>query len=121
MTMKAKLHPCWTTELGAQGFPYSDRYNVTLDGELLVKRSRDPECDAARVLVAKGITGKLTMLDGNTGKPRTIVNIEKAAKVCVKEGPLRFAPHESRPERPSAGETDLVARSPQGRQERDVA
>jgi hypothetical protein len=83
MTMKAKLHPCWTPELGAQGFPYSDRYNVTLDGELLVKRSRDPECDAARVLVAKGITGKLTMLDGNTGKPRTIVNIEKAAQWCV--------------------------------------
>ncbi len=35
-------------------------------GKLLVERSRDPECDAARTLLAKGITGKLTMLDGKT-------------------------------------------------------
>jgi hypothetical protein len=36
-------------------------------------------------LLAKGYTGKLTMCDGKTGKPRTIVNIEKAAKVRVTE------------------------------------
>jgi hypothetical protein len=104
--MNAEIHPCWTPELGAQGFPYSDRYNVVVAGKLLVKRSRDPECDAARALLAKGLKGKVTIFDGNTGRPRTIINIEKAAKVCVKEGPLRFAPYESRPERPSAGEAD---------------
>jgi hypothetical protein len=27
------------------------------------------------------------MLDGKTGKPRTIIDIEKAAKLSVKEGP----------------------------------
>jgi hypothetical protein len=36
--------------------------------ELLVSRSRNPECDAARAFLAKGIMGKLTTLDGKTGK-----------------------------------------------------
>ena len=52
---------------------------------LLVEHSRDPECDAARALVAKGITGELTLLDGKTGIPRTIINIEKAAKLRTAE------------------------------------
>jgi hypothetical protein len=56
---------------------------VIFPGKLLVERSRDPECDAARALVAKGITGKLTMLDGETGKPRTIIDIEKAARLTA--------------------------------------
>ena len=30
------------------------------------------------------------MLDANTGKPRTIIDMEKAAKLTVREGPLRF-------------------------------
>ena len=30
------------------------------------------------------------VIDANTGMHRTTVNIEKAAKLCVKEGPLRF-------------------------------
>ena len=54
-------------------------------GELLIERSRDPEHDAARALLAKGISGKLTLLDGKTGSPRTIINIEKAAKVTVED------------------------------------
>jgi hypothetical protein len=70
--LKARLHPIWVPRVGY-------RYSVIFRGKLLVERSRDPECDAARALVAKGITGKLTMLDGKTGKPRTIINIEKAA------------------------------------------
>jgi hypothetical protein len=61
------------------------RYSVIFRGNLLVKRSRDPECDAARALLAHGITGKLTMLDGKTGKPRYIIDIEKAAKLTIRE------------------------------------
>jgi hypothetical protein len=60
-------------------------YDVEFDGELIVKNSKDAECDAARALLAKGITGKITVVDAKTGKPRTIVNIEKAAKVTVSE------------------------------------
>ena len=79
--MKARLHPHWMG--GRTGYVYS----VICEGQLLVERSRDPECDAARALVAKGITGELTLLDGKTGIPRTIINIERAAKLTVEEGP----------------------------------
>jgi hypothetical protein len=48
------------------------------------------------------------MLDGKTGIPRTIIDIEKAAGLCVKEGPLRFAPYESRPDRAYSLETDAA-------------
>jgi hypothetical protein len=58
-----------------------------------------------RALLAKGITGKLTLLDGKTGKPRIVIDIEQLAQLCVKEGPLRFAPYESRPDRSPAAET----------------
>jgi hypothetical protein len=89
--LTARLHPKWVG--GRDGY----RYSVICRGELIVDRSRDPECDAARALLARGITGKLTLLDGKTGKPRIIVDIEKCAGLTVKEGPLRFAPYEGRP------------------------
>ena len=79
MTLKARLHPHWVG--GRDGY----RYSVLYDRKLLVDRSRDPECDAARALLAKGITGTLTMLDGKTGRPRTIIDIEKAAGLTVEE------------------------------------
>lgn len=79
--MKARLHPKWVG--GKTGY----RYSVVLGGKLLVENSRDPECDAARALLAEGITGKLTLCDGKTGKPRTIIDIEKAAGLTVEEGP----------------------------------
>jgi hypothetical protein len=55
-------------------------YDVEYDGDLIVTDSRDPEHDLARALLARGIKGRVTMLDGKTGSPRTIINIEKAAK-----------------------------------------
>jgi len=75
--LKARLHPHWT------GSGY--RYSVLFQGELLLERSRDPECDAARALEARGITGKLTLCDGKTGIPRTIIDIERAAKLRTVE------------------------------------
>jgi hypothetical protein len=76
--LTARLHPL-KTKKGAEV------YSVIFHGEVLVERSRDPECDAARSLLAKGIIGCLTMLDGKTGKPRTIIDIEKAAKLRTVE------------------------------------
>jgi hypothetical protein len=64
-----------------------DRYSVLFDGKLIVERSHNPECDAARALLALGHTGKLTMLNGKTGRPRTFIDIEKAAKLTVEERP----------------------------------
>ena len=77
--MKARLHPHWVG--GKAGYLYS----VIYDGELIVNRLRDPECEAARALVAKGLTGKLTLLDGKTGIPRIVINIDKAAKLRTAE------------------------------------
>jgi hypothetical protein len=57
----------------------------TLDGELVLERSRDPECDLARVLLGRGITGMVDVHDGNTGKVRTQVNVEKLATCTVRE------------------------------------
>ena len=47
MMIRARLHPIWVG--GRDGY----RYSVVLDGQLLVERSRDPECDAARALLPK--------------------------------------------------------------------
>ena len=80
----ARLHPHWAG--GRAGYVYS----VIYDGKLLVERSRDPECDAARALLDMGITGTLTLCDGKTGKPRIVIDIEKAAKLTVREDGLRF-------------------------------
>jgi hypothetical protein len=72
---------------------------VEFDGEVIVKASKDAECDAARILLAKGITGALTILDAKTGMARTIINIAKAAKVVVSEtrsrgqGFVRWSPN----------------------------
>jgi hypothetical protein len=60
-------------------------YDVEFDGQIVVTNSKDAECDLARVLLARGIKGMVTVFDAITGKPRTIVNIEKAAKLTVLE------------------------------------
>jgi hypothetical protein len=98
MTLKARLHP-----VGKHG-----SYNVLFEGKLLVERSRESELDACRAMFAQGVTGKLTILDGKTGRPRSIVDIEKAAKLTVKEGPLRFVKtQETMPDQPHSPETDM--------------
>jgi hypothetical protein len=77
----AYLHP----PAHREGVPYTGRYDVTLDGEIIVKGSRDPEHDLARALLARGITGHVKMIDADTGRHRTTVNIEKAANLTVEE------------------------------------
>jgi hypothetical protein len=69
------------------GTPRDDYYlyDVTFDGEVIVTSSRVPECDAARVLLARGVTGSLAIVGADTGKHRTTLNIEAAAKLTVAE------------------------------------
>jgi hypothetical protein len=76
---QARIHPHWVG--GRSGYAWS----VIYDGELLVSRSTTPEFDAARALMAKGITGKLTLLDGKTGRPRLTLDIEKCARLTIRE------------------------------------
>jgi hypothetical protein len=89
MSLTAQLFPIWRPEQGL----YTDKYNVFFCDELIVERSRDPETDLARALHDRGHAGKVTLLDGETGRPRTIIDIEKAAKLRTEEGPHgpRFA------------------------------
>jgi hypothetical protein len=103
-TLVARLHP----PVRKEGVRYSGLYCVEFDGERIVVGSRDPECDVARTLLARGITGKFTMVDANTGRARTVIDIERAAMLTVREGPLRFASHESRPERAPAAEDEVI-------------
>ena len=106
LSSQARLHPIWTG--GRDGYHYS----VIFQGECIVSRSRDPETDTARALLAKGVIGKLTFLDGKTGKPRTVINIEKAAKLVTTEenrSGLRFRkPSRATDNSPSSPETGVV-------------
>jgi hypothetical protein len=77
--MLVELFPVWAG--GKAGY----LGNVTLDGDLIVERSRDPECDLARVLRSRGITGNVTVFDGNTGRPRTQINVEKLAQLRTRD------------------------------------
>ena len=78
-------------------------YSVIFEGNLIVDRSRDPECDAARALVAMGLTGKLTILDGKTGGPRAIIDIETAAKLATRGRMRQPTPILRRPESGDGG------------------
>src|ERR1044071_1579393 len=66
-------------------------YNVSVDGDLVITDSPDPETDLARALLSRGMTGHVTLSDGITGKPRTIINIEDAAKLSTSEPSARRA------------------------------
>jgi predicted RecB family nuclease len=69
-------------------------YDVVFDGQTVVNGSPDPEFDLALALLARGLTGKVTVLDG--GKVRTILDIEKAAKLRTTEPAARrssFVPY----------------------------
>jgi hypothetical protein len=62
-----------------------DRWSVTLAGELILARSRDPEHDAARELLARGYTGKAETVDAITGAARMRFSIEAFAATTVEE------------------------------------
>ena len=61
------------------------RHDVLLGGEVIIRRSRDPEYDAARVLHARGLGGRFRTIDVRTGRPRMILDIAKAAKLATIE------------------------------------
>ena len=60
-------------------------YDVVFDGEVIVENSITPEFDACRVLLARGLTGKLDIFDAVTKKLCMTVDIEKGAKLTVVE------------------------------------
>ena len=54
-------------------------------GEVYLRRSYEPACDLARELLSRGITGKVRVVGELTGVPRYTIDIEKAAKLTVRE------------------------------------
>ena len=85
-------------------------YDVMFGGATIVSNSRDPEHDLARALLARGIKGLVEVRDGRTGKPRSLVNIEEAAKWCIGSNLERYKwkPSEIADSSPAAGETYLL-------------
>jgi len=60
-------------------------YDVVFNGETIVSDSRVPEFDACRVLLARSLTGTLVLADAVTGKNRLSLDIERGAKLTVRE------------------------------------
>ena len=75
------------------------RYRVTYLGKTLVESARDPEFEACRVLLAKGVTGTLLTYTLGSSVPRMRVDIAMGAQLMtidnVADGPRisRYRPH----------------------------
>lgn len=82
-SIKATLVPRW---IG--GVRYGYLHDVEMDGETIVNRSRTPEHDFARVLLARGVTGKVQLVDPD-GSPRMVVDVERMAPWTVVEDDRR--------------------------------
>src|SRR5262249_19561807 len=79
MTRRAFIACIGYSHLGA-------KYRVTdEDGRMLVASSRDPEFDAARVLLAEGVTGRLEIWRASATHAAMYLDIEKAAGLTVEE------------------------------------
>jgi hypothetical protein len=77
------------------------RYRVSYLGATLVESARDPEFEACRALLARGIIGTLVTYSPGDSVPRMRVDIEQGAKLTTVEkandGPryARYRPHPS--------------------------
>jgi hypothetical protein len=60
-------------------------YSMEFEGKIVVECSVDAACDLARVLLARGLTGHVKVIHKETGQYRYTVEIEKAAKLTVRE------------------------------------
>jgi hypothetical protein len=75
--------------LGARG----QRYRVTHNGVTLIERTKNPEFDAARALLALGLVGQVEVWRPGASSPAMRLDIEKGARLTVEEGDregLRF-------------------------------
>src|SRR5262245_15334886 len=94
MSQRIEIESCG---LGHRG----QLYRVHYAGAVLVESSRNPEFDGARALAAKGITGRVEVWRRGGTSPAMAFDIEKAARLTVKEGDkdgLRFARWQPHPE-----------------------
>src|SRR5262245_25447215 len=98
--------------LGASGL----RYRVTHNDLTLIESTKNPEFDSARALLAQGIVGQVEVWRHGASFPGMRFDIEKAARLTVKEGDkdgLRFARWQPHPEQ--AGENAVSCRPVESR------
>jgi hypothetical protein len=74
---------------GRRGLMYRARHGSP-DGPVLVERSTEPLLAASRALMAMGITGAVEMWDVFRAFPRMKGDIEKLAKLTVREDKAAF-------------------------------
>jgi hypothetical protein len=84
-------HRIWieVVGLGVSGL----RYRLTHNGVTLIESTKNPEFDAARALLARGIVGQLEIWRRGASSPAMRLDIEKGARLTVEEGDcegLRF-------------------------------
>jgi len=92
-SVSATLIPRW---VGGRRAGYV--YQVGVGDDLIVVGSVDPEHDAARALLARGITGHCQFVDARTGLPRISFDIETSARFRMSEearSGLRLRHHHS--------------------------
>jgi hypothetical protein len=65
-------------------------YSMEFAGELIVEGSNNPEHDACRAMLAKGLTGTLLILDCATGRERSRIDIERGSLWLVSEDQRGF-------------------------------
>jgi hypothetical protein len=77
------------------------RYRVTYLGKILIESARDPEFEACRALLVKGINGTVVTYSPRSSVPPMRIDIEKGAKLMTidnaTDGPRigRYRPHPS--------------------------
>ena len=64
-----------------------ERWHVEYEGELIVTRSRDPEHDACRALLARGVRGRVAFIHAATGTAGLLVDIARGAGRTTVDGP----------------------------------
>src|SRR5262245_16064474 len=75
------------------------RYRVTYLGTTLIESARDPEFEACRALLAKGVTGTMVAYSAGSWVPRMRINIAKGAQLMTIEKDadtpriVRYWPH----------------------------
>ena len=75
------------------------RYRVTYLGKTLIESARDPEFEACRALLAKGVTGTLVTYIPGSSIPRMLIDFAKGAHLMTidnaADGPRisRYRPH----------------------------
>lgn len=86
------------------------RYRVTHLGAVLIESTRDPEFEACRALLAKGITGTMVTYSPGSPVPRMRLDIEKGAALMTIESATvglricRYKPHPRAADDPEDGD-----------------